>query len=355
MRAAVLVYRGAGAARPASLVWTAPLEGKALWELPVAWPPNIGVFPHRGCALVSYLDWRADGCGQEALDVYDLADGTLRRRLVMDCRAHFNLGPRWSTFLPSPEPDLVYVYKAATRGDHLAEDYVCGLRLDKEEFTPWNFHIPECVAGWALAGGRAHAQMLFVADGIEAGRLPTTDLEQKVGFWLGPEEGMGPVVKLGPRPRWHSDLGHARAILFAPQQPLSVVVCNDGTAHVLDPVGFRYLQRHQVPFAQGQAMPIFAAQLDPAGRFLYVGTGGEEVRCVGQFERLVRFDLVQGRGDGELLLPEPFSHLAISPDGQYLLGSAPQSQTLQVVDARSGTMKAALPMDGLPRYVMAAS
>jgi len=91
------------------------------------------------------------------------------------------------------------------------------------------------LAGWSLASGRAHAQIIFVADGIELGILPRTDLEQKVGFWLGPKEGMGPMARLGPRPRSHSDLGHARAILFAPEKPLSVMMCNDGAAHLVDP------------------------------------------------------------------------------------------------------------------------
>src|SRR5262249_23751384 len=148
-------------------------------------------------------------------------------------------------------------------------------------FRPWNFQIPECVAGWAAAGQRAHAQLLFVADGLESGVLPSTDFEQKVGFWLGPEVGMGPGIPLGKRPRLHSDLGHARAILFAPQRPLSVVVCTDGVTHLLDPVDFRYLERQQVAFLNDHAMPIFAAQVDPQGRLLYVGTATSAARSEG--------------------------------------------------------------------------
>jgi hypothetical protein len=355
MNAAVLVYHGTAAPVPASLVMTAPLAGKILWQIPVAWPPNMGVFPHRDCVLVSYLRVQEDGSSQETLDVYRMTDGGLRGRLIMDCRAHFNAGPRWSTFLPSPDPDLIYVYKAATLGDHLAADYVCGLHLTPLAFTAWNFQLPECMAGWSPAGRYAHAQMLFVADGIEAGRLPTVDLDQKVGFWLGPEEGMGPTIKLGPRPRIHSDLGHARAILLAPEKPLSIAVCNDGTLHLLDPVGLRYLQRQRVPLADDHGMPIFAAQVDRAGRFLYVGTGSAMARCVGQYERVVVYDLDQGTRVDEWHLSEPMSHLAISPDGRYLLGSAPRTCMLTVLNARSAAIESAVQLDGVPRYVEAGS
>ena len=136
--------------------------------------------------------------------------------------------------------------------------------------------------------------MLFIADGLQVGRLPEADFEQKIGFWLGPEEGMGPVIPLGPRPRLHSDLGHARAILSAPRRPLSVVVCNDGAVHLIDPVAFRRLGRQQVSFAPGHAMPIFAAQVDPDGRLLYVGTAEPEARSQGLIERVV--DPRPGRG-----------------------------------------------------------
>src|SRR5205814_2051266 len=160
-----------------------------------------------------------------------------------------NLAPRWSTFLAAPAGALVYVYKARTLGNHQAQDFVCGLDPAALEFSPWNYQFPECVAGWSASGGRAHAQMLFVADGLEVGRLPVDDLEQKMAFWLGPGAGMGPAVSLGPRPRCHSDLGHARAILYAPRRGLSVAVCNDGVAHLVDAAAFRYLERQQVQFA----------------------------------------------------------------------------------------------------------
>src|SRR5262249_34712044 len=156
---------------------------------------------------------------REVLDVYRLSDWHLRARLPMDCRAHFNVCQRWPPFLPSPDVNLIYLYKARTLGHHRAEDFVSGLRLDTLEFTPWNYQLPEGMAGWSGAAGRAHVQMLFVAEGLETGRLPATDLDQKVAFWLGPEAGMGPTVSLGPRPRAHSDLGHARAILCATKRP----------------------------------------------------------------------------------------------------------------------------------------
>jgi hypothetical protein len=252
-------------------------------------------------------------------------------------------------------PKLIYVYKARTLGDHLAEDYVCGLRVAELEFTPWTYRVPECIAGWSVAAGRAHAQMLFVADGLEVGRLPTIDLEQKVAFWLGPEEGMGPTVSLGPRPRAHSDLGHARAILCAPKRPLSVVMCNNGVTHLIDPIDFRHRGKQQVSFAPGHAMPLFAAQIDPEGRLLYVGTATDEARHQGLVERVVVHDLDRGRRQLEWVLEDPFAHMALSDDGRYLCGAGQRTNQLWVLDARSGRAEAQMPLDGFPQYLIPVS
>ncbi len=98
-------------------------------------------------------------------------------------------------------------------------------------------------------------------------------------------------------------------------------------------------------------MPISAAALAPSGRFLYVGTGDDELRGVSRFDRLIAYDLAQGHHVGECQLDEPFSHLAISPDGRYLVGSAPGTRTLNVPNASTDTTEASLPLIGTPRFV----
>ncbi len=199
MKVAALVYRRAAAGTQTQLAWIDALAGRVEHVLAVADSPNPGVFPRQNCALISYLALEEGKPPEERLDVYRLSDWTLRARLLLDCRAHFNRRPAWSTYVEAPDGRQIYVYKARTLGHHLAEDWLCGLDTETLTFAPWSFKVPECVAGWSAAGGRAHAQMLFVADGLEVGRLPVADLEQKIGFWLGPEEGMGPTVPLGPR------------------------------------------------------------------------------------------------------------------------------------------------------------
>jgi hypothetical protein len=353
MKAAVLLYRPDGDELAASLAWVDPFAGRVLQLLPVPVAPNLGVFPEHDCVLVSYPEYVAGAPPREWTDVYRLSDGHLRAHLAMDYRAHFNVSPEWSTFLPSPDGKLIYVYKAHTLGDHWGEDFVCGLDPATPAFCPWSFRFPECVAGWSASGGRAHVQALFVADGQEVGQLPTTDLDQKIAFWLGPAEGMGPVVSLGPRPRLHSELGHARAILFAPERPLSVVVCNNGVVHLIDPVHFHYLARQQVAFSPGQAMPVFAAHLEPQGRLLYVGTAAGEARHQGVVERMVVHDLDAGRRQVEWVFEEPFDHTALTPDGRHLCGVSRSSQ-LWVLDARTGSTLAAMRLDGSPRHVMPA-
>jgi hypothetical protein len=354
MKLAVLLYPLQPAKDPALLAWVDPLAGRMLHVLPVARSPNLGVFPLHDAALVAYTDYSVGLPARDWLDVYRLSDRSLQAHLPLDCRAHFNVRPQWSSYLSSHDQTLIYVYKARTLGDHRAEDYVVGLKPGTWEFTPWTFQLPECVSGWSAAGSRAHAQMLFTADGLHVGKLPAHDLEQYVAFWLGPDEGMGPRLSLGPRPRWHSDLGHARAILFAPQRPLSAVVCTDGVVHLIDPVAFRLLERQQVAFTQEHAMPIFAAQIDPQGRWLYVGTATSTARHQGQVERLVVHDLHAGRRHGEWVLPEPFLHMALTNDGAYLCGVSWTSRKLWMLDGRTGQVTAEMPFDAVPIYVLPA-
>jgi len=352
MKVAVLVYYPTEDEVKAALAWVDPFAGRVLHLLSVPMSPNLGVFPEYNSTLVSYTEYSEGSPAKDWLDVYRLSDWTLQGRLLMDCRAHFNICPQWTTFLPSPDNKLIYVYKANTLGHHWADDFVCGLDLTALAFTPWNFRIPECVAGWSISGGRAHTQMLFVADGLEVGKLPSADFEQKVAYWLGPDEGMGPIIPIGPRPRAHSDLGHARSILFAPNRPLSVVVCTDGVVHLIDPVDFRYLERQQVEFTDGYAMPIFAAQVDRQARFIYVGTATDEARHQGLVERIVVHDLDRGQWQNEWLLEEPLGHMALTTDGEHICGASPQFNKLWIFDASTGQIEAVMQLDGSPQYVI---
>lgn len=354
MNVATLVYRPQGDILDAVLAWVDPLTGQVLHQLPVPNSPNLGLFPELDCVLVSYSEYSADAPPTEWLDVYRLSDWSLRARLAMDCRAQFNVCPEWCTFIHNDMTNTIYLYKAATLGNHLAEDYVGGLDVATLQLAPWSCKLPECMIGWSAAGDAAHAQMLFIADGLEVGRLPSSDLEQRVGFWLGPEDGMGPMVSIGPRPRDHSQPGHARAILFARERPLSLAVCNDGTVHLIDPQSFRYLEQQRVRFADGFAMPIFAAQVEPKGRWLYVGTAADGPRQQGLIEHIVVHDLDHGRLDNEWTLEQPFTHMALSSDGQYLCGAGVADQ-LWVLDAHNGRVEAVVEVPGFPQYVIPAN
>jgi hypothetical protein len=353
MNAAVLLYRDHGSEPSAVLASVDLPSGRVLERLSVPTSVNLGVFPRHDCVLVAFTDDGEGGAGGDWLNVYRFSDWSLQARLPMDCRASFNGPQRWPTFIASPDDRLIYVYKSRTLGHHRAEDFVCGLDPAAMTFTTWNFKIPECVAGWSGAGGRAHAQMLFVSDGLEVGKMPTTDLQQKIGFWLGPGEGMGPTIPLGLRPRVHSDLGHARAIVSARRRPLSVVVCTDGTAHLIDPVAFRHVERQRVQFADRYGMPIFSALVDPDARFLYVGTSAREAWHEGLIERVVVHDLARGHRHAEWVLPEPFTHLVIDDDGRHLFGASCASNTLWLIDCSTGTAEIAAHLDDPPRHVIA--
>src|SRR5262249_42713927 len=160
MKVAALLHRLAGGRREAYLAWIDPFAGRVEHVLPVSGSSNPGIFPQQDCALVAY-PVRQDGKPtQERLDIYPLSDSCLRARLPMDCRARFNDSPGWVVYVPAPAGREIYVYKARTLGDHLAEDWLCGLDVESLAFAPWSFKVPECVAGWSAAAGRAHAQML---------------------------------------------------------------------------------------------------------------------------------------------------------------------------------------------------
>src|SRR5262245_32318592 len=352
MNAAVLVYRQvADHEVTASLLWIDPFAARVLHSIPVAISPNLGIFPSHDCALVSFAEY-TDDSRRDWLDVYRLSDWSLRARLPMEDRPHFNVCPLWSTFLSSPDDSLVYVYQARTLGHHRSDDFVCGLDPAGPSFTSWKFQVPECVAGWSRSAGSAHAQMLFTADGLETGALPTTEFDQKIGFWLGPEGGMAPSLSLGPRPRAHTDLGHARAIVCAPLRPVSAAVCTDGAVHLIDPSEMRYLERQRLSFPTGYAMPIHAAQIDRHGRRLYVGISQDEARHQGLIERVVVHGLDEAGPQDEWALDEPLSHMALSDDGACLVGVSPGSRTLRVLDSGTGRTRVTMQLDETPQYVI---
>src|SRR5262249_51218368 len=93
MKAAVLAYRHVGDHEvAAALLWIDPFAQRVLRSMPVAISPNLGIFPAHDCALVSYAEYADDSC-RDWLDVYRLSDWSLRARLPMEDRAHFNVSP----------------------------------------------------------------------------------------------------------------------------------------------------------------------------------------------------------------------------------------------------------------------
>lgn len=338
----------------ASLAIVEPFRDRLVEVLPLPGGADVGVFASLDCALVSYTEYHADRPPTERLTVYRMSDWSPLAQHTMDCRAHFNVSPLWSPFLTAPDRETIYIYKAQTLGHHLGKDFVCGLDVRTFTLSSWDAVVPRCLAGWSTSTGRAHAQMLFVADGLESGELPTGDLQQTIAFWLGPQEGMGPALSLGARPRAHSDLGHARAILFAPRRPLSVVVCTDGMVHLIDPVDCCPLERQQVTFSRRHGMPIFAAQLAPDGTRLYVGTAAGHARHQRMVQRIVIHDLDGYRRVGEWVLDEPLMHMTLAEDGRYLYGVSPRSQSVSVLDVESGREAARMTLPARPRYVIPA-
>src|SRR6185295_1753000 len=110
MRVAALVYRSVtDHDAEASLLWIDPFAGRVLQSIPVPISPNLGIFPKHDCALVSFAEYPDDSPSRDWLDVYRLSDWSLRARLPMNDRAHFNVCPQWSTFISSPDETLIYI------------------------------------------------------------------------------------------------------------------------------------------------------------------------------------------------------------------------------------------------------
>lgn len=352
MRAAVLVESSErGIARSSvAIVDTSDPTERACIE--VGRSPNVGAVPARDALLVAHTEPDENGGTIDWLDVHRLSDLGRQARIAMDCRPHFNMGPLWSVFVPAPGGEKVYVYKTRTVGDHHAKDFVATLDLATLAFMPLSYSVPECVAGWSPSGPRAHAQMLFVGDGVEKGALRLGTREQKVHFWLGPEESEHPDVAIGLRPVAHSDLGHARAILHACAAPLTVVACTDGSVHLIDPVALVHLGCQRIALQEGEGMPIFAAQIEPQGRLVYLGAAQARARCQGLSERIVVHDLASNRTWSEWTLPEPLLRVTLSRDGRKLCGLCPWSGRLWVLDATSGEVDSSLELKGSPRYLV---
>jgi hypothetical protein len=353
LKLAVIVHEVVDEIVKSTLLLVEPLANRTIRREPLGDFPDIEVFPEMDCAVVTCRspDPKADSTA-DWLELYRLSDWRLRARRPMDCRAHFNTTPSWSTFLAAPDGRSIYIYKSRALGDHLAEDYFCALNTESGDFSDWNFRVPECVAGLSACAGAAHAQMLFISDGLEYGRLPESGLEQKVAFWLGPDGGMGPSVPIGERPKVHNQLGHARAILFSRRPEMTVVVCTDGVIHLIDPVGFRYLERLSLSFMAGYGMPIFAAQLDPEGSRLYVGASRESQRQAGTVERILVFDVIKKRLLADWALDEPLRQIKLSRDGRYLCGASAARQQLWVLDSFTARTLAVMDVEGDPEYVV---
>src|SRR5947209_6965627 len=118
MKAAVLIYWPGGMGASVHLAWVDPFAHRVLHVTPTPVSPNIGVFAGQDCALVSYTEYPEGSCRQYLLDVYRLSDWSLRARLPLDYRAHFNFAPVWPPFLLSPDHQSIYLYKAKSLGNH---------------------------------------------------------------------------------------------------------------------------------------------------------------------------------------------------------------------------------------------
>ncbi len=283
--------------------------------------------------------------------LYGLDDGNRLARLPLDWHVQFNAFQRWPVFVAHPPTRRIYVYRPETLGDHRSRDFIRGIDLDGRRIEPWQDEIPQCVMGWSGGGGEVHAQMLFVADGLDVGELPEDDFGQRVGFWGGPDRGMLDVVDIGPRPRAHSDLGHARAIDYAPAAGRSVVVCNDGKAIVLDATTRAVQSVQQVDLGPWGGMPNFAARVDHQGRRLFVGAATHRGRTHGHTEAIVVHDLERRTRVDIVELTAPLRHWTISPNGAWLFGGCATRDEIVLIDTADWTIARRDDLAGQPTAV----
>ncbi len=106
---AVLVYSECNGQVQAEVLWVDPFAGSVLNRLVIPVSPNLGLFPAHDCLLVSYEQHSESAPATDWLDILRLSDFSFVNRLQMDYRAHFNVSPSWSTFLPSPADNVIYM------------------------------------------------------------------------------------------------------------------------------------------------------------------------------------------------------------------------------------------------------
>ena len=349
--AAVVVGESCGATGTAAC-WMDPGAGRILQHVELPYSPNLEILPGHGFAVVTYTDFAGDDM-RCTIDIYGLEDWNKVASLPTDCRATFNVRQMWRTIQPGPHENSVYMFQIAALGDHLGEEAVCGLDLRNYRLSGWEFKFPQNVIGWTGPAGQAHAQFLFSPEGYFAGELPTDDLEQSVCFWLGPEEGLGPIIPIGPRPLLHSDLGHARAICGSAQR--TVVVRNDGRVHVLDPISFRHVEIQQLQLPPGHAPVNHAVAIDPSGQTLYVGVATHDLRCSGVSEYILVHNL-ERKGSVQTWKLEPrLQHFSLTEHGRYLFGAAFDVPQVRMFDALSGKIEAVISTEGSVHYLVATS
>lgn len=334
------------------LLWIDPEHRRILRKIDVPYSPNVEILPQARSAVVAYTS-HPGGEAQFTADIYRLPEWNRVASLPMNCRATFNVRQFWQTIQPGPTPNLVYVFKVKTLGDHLEADLVCGLDLESNRLSDWQFPLPRNVIGWAGAGGDAHLQFLFSSEGLFEGQLPTHDFDQSVGFWLGPERGMGPIVSIGPRPEAHSDLGHARAICTTGLR--TVVVRNDGRIHVLDPKTFQLVGLQHLETPPEKIFVEHSAIMDPNGKYLYVGVAEHNLMRAGISERILVHDLEAGRTVHDWKLDGNFQHFSLTERGDYLFGAVVDPNQVQMINTRTGEVEARIPVDGRLHYLVATS
>ena len=348
MKTGAIVYGAEGS----EFVWADLAKGVVLGRLRLAASPVVEAFPELDLLLVSYEDFRGEEL-ENRVDVLRLSTFEPLKQFSVECRAHFNVAPTWSTFLLSRDGRSIWAYQSQGLGDHLGADYIAALDVATLEWRSERRRIPECIGGWSACRD-AEAQVLYVSDGLEVGELPQNPPDERLVFWNGPDGGFSEPLSLGPRPRAHSELGHARAILASRERSLSVVVKTDGELRLVDSAERRPLERQRADLPEGYAMPIFAAQLDPEGRRLYVGASRPSQRALGATETIIVHDLDAGRSIETWKLDSPLQHMSLSSDGRTLFGALDGETEVAAFDVRDGRRIGGVDVGGEALFLTAA-
>ncbi len=308
-------------------------DGEVLLSHDVGDHPAVDFFPEIDRYVVL---GRAEEGGHQ-VDFYRISDGHRSATTPIAWHIQYNAFQLWPAFVLAPDRRWLYVYRPVTVGDHRSDDFIRGIDLHSHEFGAWEVPIPECIMGWCRSGSGAHAQMLFVSDGLDRGELPlpSEPRPQKLALWRGPGAPLDTIV-LGQRPVAHSDLGHARATVYAPQSRRAIVVCTDGAVIVVDPSSTAIVSRQQVAMPTGAGMPIFAARVDESGRWLFVGAAGAVARAYAASECVLIHDLEREQTVAALPCDGALSHWAIDPEGSRLFGAVRGRDEIVVLDTHTG-------------------